>query len=74
LNNEQLDIHHIALFGIFNRLYENCKGSDWTNYNDLIIDELLSYSDYNFSAEEQHMRNIGYKEIDQHILEHECFT
>ena len=57
-----------------NRLYSNCFNNK--NVNDLgpIIEELESYSDYHFTAEEQHMRNIGYKDIDKHRAEHRAFT
>jgi hemerythrin len=41
---------------------------------DPIIEELISYSNNHFSAEEQHMKDIGYKEINKHILEHTDFT
>lgn len=74
VNNGELDKHHEKLFEIMNRLYSNCFNNK--NVNDLgpIIEELESYSDYHFKAEEQHMRNIGYKDIDKHRAEHRAFT
>ncbi len=74
VNNEELDTHHRTLFGILNRLYENCLGTDIPHCLDPIVDELVSYSKYHFSAEEQFMRTIGYKEIDNQISEHRSFT
>lgn len=74
VNIPELDEHHKALFDIFNRLYDNCLGQDKAHCIDPIIAELLSYSNYHFSAEEQHMRNIGFKDIDGHIKEHRGFT
>lgn len=74
VNNSELDEHHRKLFDIFNRLYDNCLGQDVTNCIDPIIEELVSYTRYHFSAEEQYMRSIGYGEIDGHILEHRKFT
>jgi hemerythrin len=74
VNNNVLDDHHKILFDIFNRLYENCFSKDKANCLDPIIEELKSYSNYHFSAEEQHMRNIEYKELDKHIIEHRGFT
>jgi hemerythrin len=74
VNNNELDEHHKTLFDIFNRLYDNCLLHDKTHCIDPIIEELESYSIYHFSAEEQHMRNRGYKEIGNHILEHRGFT
>jgi hemerythrin len=73
VNNDELDNHHQALFDIFNRLYGNCFSHDIPNCLEQIIEELLSYSHYHFIAEEQHMRDIGFNEIDQHIMEHRLF-
>jgi hemerythrin len=41
---------------------------------DPIIEELISYSCHHNLAEEQNMRNIGYKEIRKHLIEHSEFT
>jgi hemerythrin len=73
VNNNELDEHHKKLFRIFNRLYDNCLGHESPECINSIIEALISYSNYHFSAEEEHMRNIGYKEIDKHILEHNDF-
>jgi len=74
VNNEELDNHHKTLYDIFNRLYNICLGHESANCLNPIIEELISYSNYHFSSEEQHMRNIGYKEIDKHIIEHRDFA
>lgn len=74
VGNEELDKHHKALFDMMNRLYENCLDKDKTNCLAPIVEELLSYSNYHFSAEEQYMRDLGYKDIDKHIMEHRAFT
>lgn len=74
VNNIELDRHHETLFGIFNRLYDNCSGHNTAYSIDTIIDELISYSGYHFFAEEQSMRYTGYKEINKHIIEHNDFT
>jgi hemerythrin-like metal-binding protein len=49
-------------------------GTDLTYKLDPIVEELVSYSNDHFSAEEQHMRDIGYKDIDKQISEHRSFT
>jgi hemerythrin len=74
VNNEELDNHHKTLFDIFNKLYETCLDANKSNCIDPIIKKLVSYSSYHFSAEEQHMRDIGYQEIDKHTEEHRTFT
>jgi hemerythrin len=73
VNNEELDIHHKTLCNIINKLYGNCFVNDQPNCLEPIVEELVSYSNYHFSAEEQHMRNIGYKDIEKQISEHNIF-
>jgi hemerythrin-like metal-binding protein len=74
VKNEDFDNHHKVLIDIFNRMYGHhlCKGD--SSYLDPIIEELVSYSLYHFLLEEQHMRDIGYKEVDSHINDHRGFT
>jgi len=74
VNNEELDNHHKKLCNILNNLYENCMGTELSKSLDSIAEELVSYSNYHFSAEEQHMRDIGYRDIDRQINEHREFT
>lgn len=73
VNDEELDNHHKALFDILNRLYQSCFEDTVIIALDPIYEELISYIDYHFSAEEQHMRNIGYVNIDTHIIAHNLF-
>jgi len=74
INNEEIDKQHKALFDIFNRLYDNCVERDnYFNFTPIIL-ELVEYTNYHFSAEEQYMRDTGYKNIDKHISEHRIFT
>jgi hemerythrin len=73
INNEELDNHHKTLFDIFNRIYAICMGEDEVNSFAAAIDELVSYSDYHFKAEEKYMREIGYKDIGEQITEHLYF-
>jgi len=74
INNEELDNHHKKLFSIFNRMYDICMENKDTLVLRSLVDELVYYSDYHFKAEEQYMRDIGYKDIDRHIAEHKYFT
>jgi len=74
VNNNELDEHHRTLFAIFNRMYDSSFRCESAHCMDPIIEELISYSNNHFSAEEQHMKDIGYKEINKHILEHTDFT
>jgi hemerythrin len=74
VNDEELDEHHKALFDIFNRLYDNCFDRNTANCLGPIIEELKSYSNYHFLAEEKHMKETGFQEIDIHINKHRDFT
>lgn len=73
VNNEELDNHHKKLCDILNRLYENCLVNAQPDCLAAVIDELVSYSNYHFTAEEKYMREIGYKGIDKQIIEHADF-
>jgi hemerythrin len=74
VNNAELDNHHKSLFGIFNRLYDICMTNDEVDSFESAVDELVSYSEYHFKAEEQYMRDIKYKDIERQISEHKYFT
>lgn len=74
VNNDDLDEHHKKLFNIINGLYENCIEVDRKISLVPMINELVSYTAYHFSAEEQYRRDIGYKDIDKQISEHRIFT
>jgi hemerythrin len=73
INNEEFDKQHKELFRIVNRLHDINVGNDIVNTYETTIAELASYADYHMKAEEQYMRDIGYKDIDKHIAEHEYF-
>jgi hemerythrin-like metal-binding protein len=73
INNAELDKHHEILFGILNKLYDNCAEADNTISLKPVINELISYTNYHFLSEEQHMISIGYNEVDNHISQHSIF-
>ena len=74
INNEELDNHHQVLIDIFNRLYDKCLENDTNSSLDKIINELIDYTKYHFTAEELYMMNTGYEHVDKHIFEHTLFT
>jgi hemerythrin len=73
INNIQLDNHHKKLFALFNRLYDICLVDNRDSMFETALDEIVSYSDYHFKAEEQYMREIGYNDIEKQIVEHKYF-
>jgi hemerythrin len=74
VHNEELDKHHKVLFELLNKLYMSCFDENGGSKLDQIYEELVSYTSYHFSAEEQYMRNIGYDNADNHIKSHSIFT
>ena len=74
VGNEEIDGHHKALFGILNRLYENCMVNKNANCLEPIVEELVAYTKYHFSAEEKLMKELGYQDLDNHRAQHNAFT
>ena len=74
VNEAELDSHHQKMFDILNRAYENIMNSLEVDCALPIIEELSTLTKHHISAEEQHMREKGYQEIDTHIATHREFT
>ncbi|KAB0664051.1 bacteriohemerythrin [Oryzomonas japonica] len=72
--DEELDNHHKDLFGIFNKLYDTCLKKNEAAPLGAVIGELASYSAYHFHAEEQHMKDLDYSGLEQHIVQHRAFA
>jgi len=70
LDNDEIDKQHKNLFSILNMLVGSVGNADLVG---AVIDELVSYSHFHFSVEEQYMMEVGYNDIDRHIDEHEYF-
>ena len=73
VNNEEFDKQHQILLFIINRLHDINVGRDAINSFKITIDELIFSSNFHFKSEQQYMKEIGYKDIDKHIAEHEYF-
>jgi hemerythrin-like metal-binding protein len=73
VGNEEIDNQHKELFDILDRLYKSSYEADNINNVYITLDELVSYADYHFKAEQQYMKEIGYKDIEKQIIEHEYF-
>jgi hemerythrin len=68
VNNNKLDEHHKKLCHVLNRLYDDCLGRDKHYCIATIIEEMIFSTNYNFKAEEQYMKDIGYKDIDKQSI------
>ncbi len=73
VNNDELDSHHKALFEIVNSISDCCSGADDQQYYAAIIADLEQYAICHFRSEELYMEEIGYVDIDSHIMEHNEF-
>jgi hemerythrin len=70
---EKLDEHHKRFVGIINRLYDSVMTAETLDAVPPIIDELIQYSSYHFSAEEQFMRDTAYQGLDEHMAKHRMY-
>ncbi|MEI6306223.1 MAG: bacteriohemerythrin [Deltaproteobacteria bacterium] len=73
IGNDEIDNQHKKLFDILNKLFDICVGKNDVDTLEAALDDLVSYTDYHFKFEEQHMRDVGYKKIGKHIVEHDYF-
>lgn len=72
-----IDNQHKKIFVIANEIYQllNNDLSDSEKYDRVIklIGDLKAYTIYHFGWEESYMESIGYKDLNFHKLEHNCF-
>lgn len=73
VNNKELDHHHKEMCNILNMLYEYCVQTEKVYSIVPVLQEMISLLTYHFSAEEQYMADIGYKDIVNHIHLHQAF-
>ncbi|NLG87180.1 MAG: bacteriohemerythrin, partial [Firmicutes bacterium] len=71
-----IDEQHKKLFEIANRAYELLK-DEWRTdkYDNIvaILEELRDYALFHFNAEEQLMKEIGYRRFLSHKVQHDDF-
>jgi hemerythrin len=70
---EELDNHHKKLLGIVNSLYDDCLKTNYVGCAVSKMEELMAYTDYHFTAEEQYLRKIEFADMGNHISQHEVF-
>lgn len=76
LGIEEIDQQHKKLFEIMNRIFNALKedyAMDKKQQALEILHELIDYTHYHFTAEEQYMQEIAYPYFHDHKLEHEEF-
>lgn len=70
---EELDRHHQHLAVLINNTYELLVKGESQQKLDLVLEELIGYSEYHFAAEEKCMREHGYPLLAKHIVQHDQY-
>lgn len=71
--NENIDNQHKQFFLIFNKLYEIKKENNFNNKLFQVISDLIDYTIYHFSFEEELMKKINFPEYNEHKKKHTIF-
>jgi hemerythrin len=67
---DQMDADHKRLIAIINKVDEADKAGKSVQW---VLEELRSYTEYHFKAEEERMKAAGYPDIEEHMREHKAF-
>ena len=74
LGVEEIDRHHEHLVGLLNKTYDVYKSGESPESLGAVLDELIDYASYHFTAEEAWMSRISYPMLAEHKQEHETFS
>ena len=69
----KIDNHHQHFFSLLNKTYDNFIKYVPADELDKVFNQLVEYTSYHFSAEEQLMKNIQYPGFEMHKIEHDKF-
>ncbi|MBF0354887.1 MAG: bacteriohemerythrin [Alphaproteobacteria bacterium] len=69
VGNKDLDHDHQTLIGLVNQVSMPANRSDHTVL-EFVLDELLGYTSAHFTREEEHLRRIGFADLDRHMEIH----
>lgn len=70
----EFDQHHERLVELINELHEAMKSGEGNDRLVSILDELKSYTEYHFSAEEELMAEEGYGGLEEQEIQHGKFV
>ena len=70
----ELDEQHKKLIKMINDLHDAMRGGKGNAAMGTILDGLISYTGYHFTAEEGMMKAAGYQDLDAHKKVHDSFT
>ncbi len=71
--NEDIDYQHQALFDKANSLYDMVNsGAEMRLGVEIILEQLIEYTDYHFKTEEKFMTDSHYADFEQHKAMHDA--
>jgi hemerythrin len=70
----QFDEHHKHLVALLNQTYACVNDGSSKDQLEIIVDKLVEYTRYHFSAEEQWMDLVAYDGLLAHVAEHDKFS
>lgn len=70
---EVLDEDHKKLMGIINQLHFGIMAGHDKQVLDIVLGELVEYTKFHFTREEEMLDMAGYVAIPEHVMEHEQF-
>lgn len=73
VGNPKMDDHHKELFNIINKVHEDIIAKKGTAALNQRITDLLNYTRYHFSAEEEQMKKINYPGYPEQKKAHDAF-
>lgn len=70
---KEIDLHHQKIITLLNMLYEDFVNDSSKNRLEKIFEELVNYTKYHFSYEEELMKNYDYVNFEMHQIMHRQF-
>lgn len=70
----RFDNDHKKIIQLINKLYEEIRDKKEGGDMGQFVEELISYTRYHFTTEEEFMRLSNYPHLDDHARMHEAFT
>lgn len=73
VGNIEMDNHHQRLFQIINSLHEAMLEGNSKRILEEIFTQLIDYTQFHFSAEEEYMKAMSYPQLLEHQVQHTAF-
>lgn len=74
LRIQDIDDHHKHLVSLLNLTYDSFISNSTDHEIDSLVEDLIQYASYHFQAEVSSMIENNYPFIEEHKLEHDCFS